>query len=155
MQFIALIVIVISLIAIAYRDLKTGLFSLAGIMIAAVLFYYFSPADAPGNKSKQLLNEVELIQTSISRGYADGFVLELRVRNNNREVTLRNFTVQSSLSDCNADQTRCLIIGEEKNVVKLRVPPGQARDALVNLRTRQLNPVQGNTIWKHDIVGVN
>ncbi len=154
MQFVALIVIIICLIAIAYRDLKTGLLSLAAILIAAVLFYYFSPADAPGNKSRHLLSEVELIETGIHLGYADGFVLDLRIRNNNRELTLQNFTVQSSLSDCNADQSQCLIIGEEKNVVKLRVPPGQARDAQINLRTRQLNPMQGTPIWKHDIVGV-
>lgn len=154
MQFIALIVIIICLIAIAYRDLKTGLISLAGIMIAVILFYYFSPAETAGNKSKRLLSEVELIQTSISLGYADGFVLDLRVRNNNHELTLQNFTVQSSLSDCNADQSKCLVIGEEKNVVKLRVPPSQARDAQINLRTKQLNPVQGIAIWKHDIIGV-
>lgn len=154
MQFIALIVIVICLIAIAYRDLKTGLISLAGILLAASLFYYFSPDDSPRGKTLSLLGEVEISQTSISRGYADGFVLELRILNNNRERVLQHFTVQSTLSDCNADQSQCLIIGEEKNVVKLRIPPGQARDTVINLRTRQLNPIQGFAVWKHEIIGV-
>jgi len=154
MQFIALIVIIICLIAIAYRDLRTGLISLAGILLAAGLFYYFSPSDALRHKNKQLLSEVELSQTKISRGYADGFVLDLRISNNNREQILQNFTIQSSLSDCNADQSQCLVIGEENNVVKLRVPPGQARDTQINLRTKQLNPIQGTAVWKHQITGI-
>jgi hypothetical protein len=154
MQFNALVVIIICLIAIAYRNLTAGLLSLAGILLAAALFYYFSPSDAPGHKSNPLLNDVELGQTEISRGYADGFVLETRIRNNNREQVLQYFTIQSSLLDCNTDQSQCLVIGEEKNVVKLRIPPGQARDALINLRTKQLNPLQGKAVWKHQITGV-
>ncbi len=154
MQFVALIVIIICLIAIAYRDLKTGLISLAGILLAASLFYYFSPTETAGGKTKRLLDDVELSQTSISPGYADGFVLEVRIHNNNHERVLQNFTIQSSLSDCNADQSQCLIIGEETNVAKLRIPPGQARDTKINLRTKKLNPIQGAAIWKHEITGV-
>ncbi len=154
MQFIALIVIIICLIAIAYRDLKTGLMSFAGILLAASLFYVFSPDDTPHGKTQRLLDEVDISQTNISRGYADGFVLELRILNNNHEQVLQHFTVQSSLSDCNADQSQCLVIGEEKNVVKLRIPPRQARDAIINLRTKQLNPIQGIAVWKHQVTNV-
>ncbi len=154
MQFIALIVIIICLIAIAYRDLKTGMISLAGVLLAATLFYYLSPAETARGKSGHLLVNVELSQTRISRGYADGFVLELRIHNNNPEQVLQNFTILSSLSDCNADQSQCLVIGEETNVAKLRIPPGQARDTQINLRTKQLNPIQGLTIWKHEVTGV-
>jgi len=154
MQFIALIVIIICLIAIAYRDLKTGLISLAGILLAASLFYILSPNDTPRTKTQRLLDDVDISQTSINRGYADGFVLKLRIHNNNHEQLLQHFTVQSSLSDCNADQSQCLVIGEEKNVVKLRVPPRQARDTSINLRTKQLNPIQGIAIWKHQVTNV-
>jgi hypothetical protein len=154
MQFVALIVIIICLVAIAYRNLKTGMISLAGILLAIALFYYFSPAETTGGKSVRLLGNVELSQTSISRGYADGFVLELRINNNSPDQVLRNFTILSSLSDCNADQSQCLVVGEETNVAKLRVPPGQARDTQINLRTKQLNPIQGEAIWKHEITGV-
>lgn len=52
------------------------------------------------------------------------------------------------------DQSQCLVIGEENNVVKLRVPPGQARDTQINLRTKQLNPIQGIAVWKHQITGI-
>lgn len=154
MQFVALIVIIICLIAIAYRDLKTGLISLAGILLAVSLFYYFSPTETAGGKNKSLLGDVELSQASISPGYADGFVLEVRIHNNNHERVLQNFTIQSSLSDCNADQSQCLIIGEETNVAKLRIPPGQARDTRINLRTKKLNPIRGAATWKHEITGV-
>jgi len=154
MHYIALIVIIICLIAIAYRDLKSGLISLAGILLAASLFYFFSPNDSPRGKTQRLLDDVDISQTSISLGYADGFVLELRIHNNNHEQVLQNFTVQSSLSDCNADQSQCLVIGEEKNVVKLRIPPRQARDTNINLRTKQLNPIQGIAVWKHQITNV-
>ena len=81
-------------------------------------------------------------------------MLDARIHNKDQALTLQNFTVQSSLSDCNADRTQCLVIGEEKNVVKLRIPPGQARDAQINLRTKQLNPLQGEAVWKHVIVDV-
>lgn len=154
MQFIALIVILICLIAIAYRDLKTALISLAAILVAAMLFYFLSPDENPGNRTKRILGDIELSQAQISRGYADGFVLDVRIHNNNRELTLQNFTIRSKLSDCNSDRSQCLIIGDEKNVIKLRVPPGQARDAQINLRIKQLNPVQGTPIWKHEVIGV-
>ena len=154
MQFVALFVIIICLIAIAYRDLKIGLISLAGILLAASLFYYFSPAETAGGKTKRLLDDVELSQANISLGYADGFVLNIRIHNNNRERVLQSFTIRSNLSDCSADQSQCLVIGEESNVAKLRIPPGQARDARINLRTKQLNPIQGTAVWKHEVTGV-
>jgi len=153
MQFIALFVIIICLIAIAYRDLKTGLASLAAILVAAILFYVFSTEEGAKGGAKRLLNDVKISQTQIGRGYADGFVLSLRIHNSSQDTTFQHFTIQSSLSDCNSDRSQCLVIGEEKNVVKLRIPPGQARDTQINLRTRLLNPVQGMAIWEHTIVG--
>jgi hypothetical protein len=154
MQIVALFIIVICLVAIAYRDLKTGLISLLAIGAAVAVFYVFSPSEEPGRKAAQQLNDIELSHTQISRGYADGFVLDLRIHNNSRDKILQNFTISSRLSDCNSDQSDCLIIGEEKNVVKLRIPAGQARDTKINLRTQLLNPVRGTATWNHEVVGV-
>ena len=43
MHYIAIAVIIASLIAIAYRDLKLALVSLAIILLAALVFYFLSP----------------------------------------------------------------------------------------------------------------
>lgn len=153
MQFVALIVIIISLIAIAYRDLRMALISLAGIMLAGVAFYFLSTDELRVGGDGTLPGSVTLSETRITRGYADGFVLNARVENGHASQTLQNLVIRSSLSDCNADRSQCLTIGEEKSVVKLRIPPGQARDAQVNLRIKQLNPIRGEAVWEHQVVG--
>jgi len=154
MQFVALLVIIISLVAIAYRDLKMGLLSLAGVALAALAFYLFSGDELKGIAGDKLTEQVQLVDMRISRGYADGFVLNVRIENNHDSLTLQNLVIRSTLSDCNDDATKCLVIGEEDSVVKLRIPPGQARDAVVNLRIKQLNPIRGVAVWKHVVVGV-
>jgi len=154
MQFIALFVIIICLIAIAYRDLRMALISLVAIIFAAMVFYFLSPSENASQRDDEIRGNIELTQAQIKRGYAGGFVLDLRVHNHNRDLTLNHFTIQSSLADCETDMSDCLVIGEEKNVLKLRLPPGQARDAQINLRIKQINPVQGVAVWKHEVSGV-
>lgn len=154
MQFIALAVIIISLIAMAYRDLRMALLSLAGIGLAATLFYFLSVDDIGLPGSDGLKSSVSLHEPQISLGYADGFVLNVRVENNHNSQTLQNLVVRSTLSDCDTDEANCLVIGEENSVVKLRIPPGQARDAQINLRIKQLNPLRGEAVWKHSVEGV-
>ena len=152
MHIIAILVIVISLIAIAYRDLKLGLISLALILIAAMAFYLFSAKNLLGNES---ISDVELSQSNITRGYANGYVLNTRIENLHASRTLQTVLIRSSLSDCNSDQTECLTIGEEDHLVKTRIPPGQARDARINLRMKQLNPIRGEAVWVHEVVKVD
>ena len=154
MQFIALFVIIVCLIAIAYRDLRLGLLSLAAILLAAMAFYFLSPDENLTARKGDILSEIELSRTEVRPGYARGFVLDLRVNNHNRERTLNHITVRSRLSDCTPDQSQCLVIGEESNVLKLRLPPGQARDAQINLRIKQINPLQGIAVWNHEVIGV-
>ena len=154
MQFIALFVIIVCLIAIAYRDIRLALLSLAIILLAALLFYFLSPNESSTRRTQALVDQIQLDRTAVKPGYAQGFVLDLRVKNNNRERTVNNLTIRSRLSDCTPDRSECLVIGEEKNVLKLRLPPGQARDAQINLRIRQVNPLQGVAVWDHAVTGV-
>lgn len=155
MQYIALLVIAISLIAIAYRDLKSALIGLAIILVSVILFYYLSPdQDASVKRNAQLLTSLEMMESDITQGYADGFVLNLRVLNHDRKATVNTLTILSRLSDCVKGQSDCVVVGEDRNIVKLRIPPGQARDAKVNLRIKLLNPLQGDARWEHKIIGV-
>ncbi len=154
MQFVALAVIIVSLIAIAYRDLKMALLSLAGILLAAAVFYFLSSDELPSANKDALLSAVSLTESSINRGYADGFVLSTRIENQHQSKTVQSLIIRSSLSDCNADRSQCLVIGEEDSVVKLRIPPGQARDAQINLRIKQLNPIRNESVWKHQVISV-
>jgi hypothetical protein len=151
MHIIAILVIAISLVAIAYRNLKLALISLALILIAAMSFYLFSAKNLVANES---ISDVELSQSKITRGYANGYVLNTRIENLHASQTLQTVLIRSSLSDCNSDQTECLTIGEEDHLVKTRIPPGQARDARINLRMKQLYPIRGEAVWMHEVIKV-
>lgn len=151
MHIIAILVILISLLAIAYRNLKLALISLALILIAALLFYFLSAENQSSNES---LSDIELSQSKITRGYADGYVLNTRIENLHTSRIVQTALIRSSLSDCNSDQTQCLTIGEEDHLVKTRIPPGQARDARINLRMKQLNPIRGEAVWVHKVIKV-
>lgn len=152
MQFVALFVIVICLIAIAYRNLRLALICLAGIILAALLFYFLSPNENLKQPQESISSQAKLSNTEISSGYADGFVLAMRVHNLSRDITLNSMTIQTRLSDCQTDMTDCLVIGEEQNVLKLRLPPSQARDAKINLSSKIINPLQGTAVWEHEII---
>ena len=152
MHIIAIFVIIICLIAIAYRDLKIALISLGVILAAALLFYFLSPKTATDNA---ITSNIELKQPTISRGYANGFVLSTRIQNNQDTKLIQKVMIRSSLSDCDESQSKCLVIGEEDNIVKTRIPVGQARDIRVNLGIKQLNPITGEAVWAHKVIGVN
>ena len=152
MHIIAIFVIIVCLIAIAYRDIKIALISLGVILTAALLFYYLSPKAATENA---ISASIELKQSTISRGYANGFVLNTRIHNNHDTKLIQKVIIRSSLSDCDEGQSKCLVIGEEDNLVKTRIPVSQARDIRVNLGIKQLNPIKGEAIWAHEVIGVN
>ncbi len=150
MQIAAIIIIILCLIAIAYRDLKISLLSLGAILLTAGLFYFLSPKDSADTG---LLKDISLEQSKISQGYANGFVLNTRINNKHASQVLQSAVIRSTLSDCNADRSECLTIGEEDHLVKIRIPPGQARDTQINLRIKLLNPLRGESSWEHAVIG--
>lgn len=126
-----------------------GLISLASIIVLVGLFYFFSDEDTINT---ELLDTLKLTQTNISRGYANGFVLNARIKNNHPTQLINTLIVRSTLSDCKANQIDCLSIGEEDNRIKIRIPPNQARDITINLRIKQLHPTQGEASWHHQAI---
>ncbi len=154
MYIVALFVIALSLVAIAYRDFKTALISLGVILLAALLFYFLSPNDQQNQQANALSEQLVLSQSSIDIGYANGFVLKARAQNNHASETVQSIFIRSRLADCPTatSSPECLTIGEEQNLVKVRIPARQARDFIINLKLKSLSPIQGAAVWTHDIV---
>ena len=152
MHIIAIFIIAVCLIAIAYRDLKMALISLGAVLIAVLAFYFFGPKAPPDNT---MLEVVTLSESTITRGYADSFVLNTRIHNAHENETLHKLVIRSSLSDCDESQQNCVLIGEEDNAVKIRVPASQAGDTRINLGIRQIKPIEGQALWSHSVIKVN
>lgn len=80
------------------------------------------------------------------------FVVGGRVQNVAEKYTIYSVMLQATIKDCEG-QT-CKIVGQEKIMVPLEVPPDQARDFSVTIPFSGVPKVKGEAVWEYEILMV-
>ena len=97
------------------------------------------------------VQQAQLSQMQVRPGLnSRSFVVGGRIQNVAQKYTIFSVMLQATIKDCEG-QT-CEIVGQEKIMVPLEVPPNQARDFSVTIPFSGIPKVKGEAVWEYEIL---
>jgi len=97
------------------------------------------------------VQQAQLSQMQVRPGLnSRSFVVGGRIQNVAQKYTIFSVMLQATIKDCEG-QT-CEIVGQEKIMVPLEVPPDQARDFSVTIPFSGIPKVKGEAVWEYEIL---
>lgn len=97
------------------------------------------------------VKQAQLSQMQVRPGLnSRSFVVSGRIQNVAEKYTIFSVMLQATIQDCEG-QT-CEIVGQEKVMVPLKVPPDQARDFTVTVPFPLVPQVKGEAVWEYEIL---
>ena len=78
------------------------------------------------------------------------FVVADRLQNVAPKYTIYSMMLQATIKDCEGET--CKIVGQEKTMVPLEIPPDQARDFSVTIPFSGVPKVKGEAVWEYEIL---
>jgi hypothetical protein len=97
------------------------------------------------------MTQAQLSQMQVRPGLnSRSFVVGGRIQNVADKYTIFSVMLQATIKDCEG-QT-CKIVGQEKIMVPLEVPPDQARDFTVTIPFSGVPKVKGEAVWEYEVL---
>jgi hypothetical protein len=97
------------------------------------------------------MTQAQLSQMQVRPGLnSRSFVVGGRIQNVAEKYTIFSVMLQATIKDCEG-QT-CKIVGQEKIMVPLEVPPDQARDFSVTIPFSGVPKVKGEAVWEYEVL---
>jgi len=78
------------------------------------------------------------------------FVVSGRIQNVAHHYTIFSVMLQATIKDCEGEV--CSIVGQEKVMVPIKIPPDQARDFSVTIPFSGIPKVEGEAVWEYEIL---
>ena len=129
MQWILLLVIVVSLFYLSRYFPKTAFSILGALVIGAGVMVLTTTEMAQFNRGKIAYQDIQIENPVLTPTYAEGYRFNTRLFNANQTHSLRELVVSITMLDCASDDPEsCRIIGQENERINVGIPPGQARD---------------------------
>ncbi len=99
------------------------------------------------------LKQAQLSQMQVRAGLnTRSFVVGGRIQNVSQHYTIFSMMLQATIKDC--DGETCKIVGQEKTMVPMEVPPDQSRDFSVTIPFYGVPKVKGKAVWEYEILFV-
>lgn len=96
--------------------------------------------------------QVKLSQMQVHAGLnTRSFVVGGRIQNVAQHYTIFALRLQATIKDCEEDAA-CKIVGQEKTMVPIKVPPDQSRDFTVTIPFSGIPKVKGEAVWEYKIL---
>ncbi len=97
------------------------------------------------------VQQAQLSQMQVRPGLnSRSFVVGGRIQNVAEKYTIYSVMLQATIKDCEGQA--CKIVGQEKIMVPLEVPPDQARDFSVTIPFSGVPKVKGEAVWAYEIL---
>lgn len=78
------------------------------------------------------------------------FVVGGRIQNVAQHYTIFAMMFQATIKDCEGEV--CKIVGQEKVMVPMKVPPDQSRDFSVTIPFSGIPKVKGKAVWEYEVL---
>ena len=78
------------------------------------------------------------------------FVVGGRIQNVAQHYTIFAMMLQATIKDCEGEV--CKIVGQEKVMVPMKVPPDQSRDFSVTIPFSGIPKVKGEAVWEYEVL---
>ncbi len=129
MQWILLLVIVVSLFYLSRYFPKTAFSVLGALVIAAGAMILATTEIAQFNRGKIANQDILIENPILTPTYAEGYRFNARLFNANLTHSLRELVISITMLDCASERLEsCRVIGQEDERINVRIPPQQARD---------------------------
>lgn len=157
-QAIAIGVIIVALLLLAYRRPALG-FGMLGVLIAfALSAYLYTRYVLPENERGITLDKVSLIDLQVITGYANAKLLTGTVANTSTDFPVQTLTIESLLFDCpdaNSTAADCREIRRQENTIKLFIPIEEHRALQQTLQYQRRSDTPSEVSrWQHQLIGV-
>lgn len=148
--FILLLIII--LVAVNFPKFRRTLGLTLMLMIGAIGVIIWQDTRERGLEFERIyVKQAQLSQMQVRPGLnSRSFVVSGRIQNVAEKYTIFSVMLQATIKDCEG-QT-CEIVGQEKIMVPLKVPPDQARDFTVTIPFSGVPKVKGEAVWEYEIL---
>ncbi len=154
-QAIALLIITISLLILAYRRPRLG-FSMLGVLMLGVLVSYLLTKDKVAvSDSRFQISDVAINNPVVIDGYAGTKLLRAEISNQHTVLPVNQIHLQSTRYECEGEETSiadCLELERNTTLVKIFILPEKAKTISVSLPTGKAKPVHSR--WLHEVLSV-
>lgn len=137
MHWLLLGIIALALIVVAGRHPRTAFGLFAALLAGAILMWQLNSGEKERGSALISPGDVLLSRVHFKPGYAGSFDLSGRLANQASHAQIVEVVLEVQLRDCHpSDQggiRDCQVLGTDSPRLVLAVPPGEARDFMVNL----------------------
>jgi len=147
-----LLLLVIILVAVNFPKFRRTLGLTLLLLIGAIGVIIWQDTQERRLEFERIyVKQAQLSQMQVRPGLnSRSFVVGGRIQNIAEKYTIYAVMLQATIKDCEG-QT-CKIVGQEKIMVPLEVPPDQARDFSVTIPFSGVPKVKGEAVWEYEIL---
>jgi len=124
--------------------------AIAVVLVSGLaLLIWYAEFHAPATPAGFPRQSIRVEGFTVTQGEGGKYRLDARIHNDAKDVTLSEVQIGVSAEDCVTSKP-CDVIGEDQTMVRVDIPPGQARDVTAVLNFGFMRP-RGELRWSHRI----
>ena len=149
---IFLLLLVIILVAMYFPRFRRTLGVTLVVLMGAIGVIIWQDTQERGLEFERIsVKQAQLSHMQVRPGLnTRSFVVAGRIQNVAQHYTIFSMMLQATIKDCE-DET-CKVVGQERIMVPMKVPPDQARDFSVTMPFSGVPKVQGEAVWEYEIL---
>ncbi len=148
--FILLAIIIV--VAVYAPKFRRSLGVIVVVLMAAIGFIIWQDTLERGLELERISREqAQLSDMQVRSGLnTRSFVVGGRIQNVSQHYTIYSMMLQATIKDCEGET--CKIVGQEKTMIPVEVPPDQVRGFSVTIPFSGAPKVQGKAVWEYEIL---
>jgi len=157
MHWLLLGIIALALIVAAGRFPRTAFGLFVALLAGAILMLQLNSGEKERGSALISPGDVLISRVQFKPGYAGSFDLSGRLTNQASDAQIVEVVLEVQLRDCHppdqGEARDCQVLGTESPRLVLAVPPGEARDFMVNLSFPRTQS-RGEIDWTYRVIAV-
>jgi hypothetical protein len=149
---IFVVLLIIILVAMYFPKFRRTLGVTLVVLMGAIGVIIWQDIQEHGLEFERIsLEQAKLSRMQVHAGLnTRSFVVGGRIQNVAQHYTIFAMMLQATIKDCEGEI--CKIVGQEKVMVPMKVPPGQSRDFSVTIPFSGIPKVKGEAVWEYEVL---
>ena len=149
---IFVVLLIIILVAVYFPKFRRTLGVTLVVLMGAIGVIIWQDIQEQGLEFERIsLEQAKLSHMQVHTGLnTRSFVVGGRIQNVAPYYTIFAVMLQATIKDCEGET--CKIVGQEKTMVPMEVPPDQSRDFSVTIPFYGVPKVKGKAVWEYEIL---
>ena len=151
---IILLIVVLVLAAFLFPQFRRSLWAiLVAVLCVVAGIIWLDTRQRELELTRLPLSQVNLLHMQVNAGMnARTYVVNGRLQNQSKNLTINMIVLQVTLEDCVAES--CQVVGQEERRLLLEVPPAQSRDFETTVPFSSVVDLKGTPDWHFSVLDV-